>query len=452
MGSILIFSVPFLMFFSIFIQMKQSEIAFSKKQLLGVEYHDALMNLVIVAQRYRGTHFVLQNDVKLDEKIESLRAQLIQKIEIVDKKNDICALFELCNDWKNTKIELMQSFDAAQNATPIARFEIQTRAINKIGFLMRDVGQASNLILDPDPSIYSLASLNINTIHSIIEEVAYTRGRFSGFIAGGTIKHTEIMAAMTLYGKISSYKKDFTYASDNIEKIFKDGRDIFKNQNIELIRNIDYFVSQLADLADRQNFTTNANTFFKIGTDVIDNAMRVYFTTNQTMIREIQKRINAQEKDLRRFLAYLCFSFLGAVCVFYAMWYMQRKGIIAHSRMQLNKLLNTTSQGICVVDEGGVIQSVSPSAERVLGGVSSNLVGKPFLDIVADQDQNRLAALFGISDNGQHARADDFTLSMTGKRRNGELFAMQLELNNYNKSGQNFYIAHINDVSGLLQS
>ncbi len=452
MGSILVFSVPFLILFYMFIQTGQSKIAFSKKQLDGVEYHDAMMNLAIVAQRYRGTHFLSQNNVKLDETIDTLRNQLFQKIEIIDKKENMCTLFELCDDWKAAKIELMQSFDASQNTSPIARFEIQTKAINQIGYLMRDVGLASNLVLDSDPRMYSLVSLNINTIHSIIEEVAYARGRFAGFIANGATKQTEIMSVMTSYGKISSYKKDFTSGSSNIQTTLDSGNNIFKQQHSELIRSLDYFTSQLADLTNTKNANMNANTFFNIGTNVVDNAMRIYFTTNQTILQDIQKRIDTQEKNLKHTFAYLCLSFLGAASIFYMMWHMQCKGVVANSKLQVNKLLNTVSQGICVMNDSGVIQSVSPSAERVLGCVSASLIGRPFLDIVADKDQNRLAGLFDTTEHGEHARADDFTLNMTGKRHNGELFAMQIELNNYKKDGQNLYIAHINDVSSLLQS
>jgi PAS domain S-box-containing protein len=449
---ILIFFIPFLIAIFSLLYLKNRDADFSRLELLGVDYHQAGYDVLIAAQRYRGLNFMHQNDIKIDDSLEDLRATFVEKINKVDQLGALCTPLKMCEQWNKIRAELLLALDGSQALSVIVRFEMQSQAIKNLSLFLKDIAQSSNLILDPETNTYFLAHISYNFLPSIIEEVGYIRGKTSGLLGKGFLEQHEISHFLGSYGRIENEKNEFVYDSGIIEKNLPDGRELFRTLNQDFIQKTDYFVSQYLALSTHTLLNMSPTAFFELGTQVIDAATRVYKTSNNILRREIQKRIDTQMMQIWFLVAGLLFTFAIASVSFCKLFQSANRDQDHQVDERFHSFINLLSQGMCVIDEHGVIQNVSPSAERIFGAISDNLTGKPLLDIIADKDQDRVANLFGVSDQGADAHADDLVLDLTGRRRNGELFAMQLELNSFVKNEHRFYIALVNDISSFKES
>ena len=111
-------------------------------------------------------------------------------------------------------------------------------------------------------------------------------------------------------------------------------------------------------------------------------------------------------------------------------------------------VLDNVADGIFILDENGLIQSVNGSVARLFGYSENELVGHPFGFMIDPDSRDELRGL-DIARAGLPAERDTPTraLETLGCRRDGSTFAMELERREIMHGERSFTLAAVRDIS-----
>ncbi len=159
-------------------------IAFTDKEYVGVEYIMAINYLIKDIQEHRG----LANAY--------LSGLTVFSQELINKENDIKKSIQKVDDieykqkefltnnpkWSNIKVRILDLKKIKLLVPPKESFKQHTSVIKKLLTLVKDIGDESNLILDPALDTYYLADSILHKVPILNEEMAQIRGRNLGII------------------------------------------------------------------------------------------------------------------------------------------------------------------------------------------------------------------------------------------------------------------------------
>lgn len=103
--------------------------------------------------------------------------------------------------------------------------------------------------------------------------------------------------------------------------------------------------------------------------------------------------------------------------------------------------LEIVADALVLTDEGGVIQSFSESAERVFGWTAAEVVGTSFSRLMPPGED---AALTGDGDD-----PDGSTRQLTGRRRTGETFPMEVRVGAVRSGGRRLFTIVVRDLTSV---
>jgi len=114
-------------------------------------------------------------------------------------------------------------------------------------------------------------------------------------------------------------------------------------------------------------------------------------------------------------------------------------------------LMESASQGIIAIDRGGRIQIANQKAEELFGYTREEMIGSPIELLLPES----LRALHEQHRKGYfsspHARPMGIGLELSGRRKTGEQFPLEISLNHVQMDGQPLAIAFITDISERLR-
>ncbi|MBT4888252.1 MAG: transporter substrate-binding domain-containing protein, partial [Rhodospirillales bacterium] len=137
--------------------------------------------------------------------------------------------------------------------------------------------------------------------------------------------------------------------------------------------------------------------------------------------------------------------------VLWARYVQKQKLIVEQSEKRLSSIIETAPDGIIVIDGKGIVQTFSPAAEDVFGYTREEIIGENVSLLMPEE----MAALH----DGyllRHAETGQSNIIGTGrevegKRKNGEVFPMGLNIGETQIGGQLFYTGSIRDISERKQ-
>jgi two-component system sensor kinase FixL len=113
----------------------------------------------------------------------------------------------------------------------------------------------------------------------------------------------------------------------------------------------------------------------------------------------------------------------------------------------LRSILDTVPEGMIVIDEGGIMISFSPTAERLFGYAAEEVIGKNVAMLMPDPDRSRHDSYLRRYKETREPRIIGSGRLVTGLRRNGSVFPMELSVGEMRSGERVFYTGFINDVS-----
>jgi PAS domain S-box-containing protein len=125
----------------------------------------------------------------------------------------------------------------------------------------------------------------------------------------------------------------------------------------------------------------------------------------------------------------------------------QRNDEFMRSELRAQSILNTVLDGIVTIDHAGRIQSFNPAAEKLFGYNAAEVVGRNVNILMPEPYHSEHDGyLRHYADTGE-AHIIGTGREVTGQRRNGSVFPMELAVNEIDKGNGRGYVGMVRDLS-----
>ncbi|MBK7293430.1 MAG: PAS domain S-box protein [Holophagaceae bacterium] len=122
------------------------------------------------------------------------------------------------------------------------------------------------------------------------------------------------------------------------------------------------------------------------------------------------------------------------------------------SNAMIQTILGTVVDGIITIHaRNGVIQTVNPAAERMFGYAATDLIGQSFDQLIPELGQAQPEGALDLFQASEEARAMGFGRETEGRRRDGQVFPLELAVGEMWLGGQRYFTGILRDISARKQ-
>jgi PAS domain S-box-containing protein len=125
----------------------------------------------------------------------------------------------------------------------------------------------------------------------------------------------------------------------------------------------------------------------------------------------------------------------------------QAEEAVQRSASWLRSLIATTQDAVLSIDRRGCVVLFNPAAERIFGYVAEEMVGHKVNELMAEPYASEHDGYIARYERTGEARAIGLIRSVTAKRKNGELFPIELSVTEIEVDQEVHYAAFIRDIS-----
>jgi PAS domain S-box-containing protein len=119
----------------------------------------------------------------------------------------------------------------------------------------------------------------------------------------------------------------------------------------------------------------------------------------------------------------------------------------------IQTILNTVVDGIITIQaRGGIVEKVNPAAERIFGYTAAELAGQSFSMLIPELDQDQRNGSLAYYSASDAARAVGLGREVTGRRKDGTLFPMEIAVSEMSLGGQRYFTGILRDISARKQA
>ncbi|NQU57332.1 MAG: PAS domain S-box protein, partial [Rhodospirillales bacterium] len=117
------------------------------------------------------------------------------------------------------------------------------------------------------------------------------------------------------------------------------------------------------------------------------------------------------------------------------------------SEKYLRTVVDNMMDGLIVIDEQGVIQSYNPAAKAIFGYEEKDVVGDNVSMLMPEPDRSQHDGYLHHYTSGGEPRIIGLGRTVTGQRKNGNLFPMHLSVNEMEIDERKLFIGTIQDIT-----
>ena len=110
-------------------------------------------------------------------------------------------------------------------------------------------------------------------------------------------------------------------------------------------------------------------------------------------------------------------------------------------------IIDAAVDGIILIDAGGVMESFNPAAERIFGYQANDVIGKNVSMLMPEPDAGRHDTYLQRYLGGGPAQIIGIGREVVGRRRNGELFPLELAVGELVQLGARGFVGMVRDIS-----
>lgn len=120
---------------------------------------------------------------------------------------------------------------------------------------------------------------------------------------------------------------------------------------------------------------------------------------------------------------------------------------LEESKAQAQAILETTVDGIITADNNGHILSFNQSASKIFGYKEAEILGENVKMLMPEPHRSKHDSFLERYKETGEDRIIGYRRELTGKRRDGTVFPMELSVSEVQWNGQRIYTAVVNDIS-----
>ncbi len=120
---------------------------------------------------------------------------------------------------------------------------------------------------------------------------------------------------------------------------------------------------------------------------------------------------------------------------------------VAEGENRLTSVLNTVVDGIITIDEHGTIQSFNPSAERLFGYKTEEVVGHNVKILMPDPYHSQHDGYLHHYNTTGKAKVIGTGREVTARRKDGSTFPMELAINATSVGGKKMFVGSVRDIT-----
>lgn len=130
----------------------------------------------------------------------------------------------------------------------------------------------------------------------------------------------------------------------------------------------------------------------------------------------------------------------------------EMENALSKSEARLRSIFNNVFDGIIIIDKNGVIESLNPPVERLFGYSAEELIGHNINKLMPEPDKSRHASYLTNYLSGGKAKIIGFGREVSGLRKDGSIFPMELGVSEFNVDQRRFFIGTIHDITERKQA
>ena len=296
-----------------------SQIDFSKKEIVGAKALPYIQQLVTDNQKLRGMTSAYQGGAKnFKYKVINQAKKVKKDLEIAEvelKKTNLPVM----NKFNYIKRNLLTLISTYSNYDRLTTFSKYTKIINKELDLIVKIADVSNLTLDPEIDTYYLMNTITTAIPNMTEATGKARGLGSGMIAK---KSTSLKEKIKLNSFVIQISKNLNIIKNGFESAYEFNpslKPILTSEFAKLKNQTDLFIKDANDVVNGK-FNMTPSKFFAEGTQTISKALKLYKFANNKLIELLNQRVYKIEKNRNIIVIIGVIFFIILALLFIAMY------------------------------------------------------------------------------------------------------------------------------------
>ncbi len=317
-----LFSLPIITIIYQAISVEDAQIQFAQKEQYGAEYHNKLLNLLQHLQQLRGLTYMMRNgDAAMAAKIPIKMQEVHSDMNAADAENHTVGKFlGIADGWQKPRAEILAILDSQTLASPLAQYRNYSRVVKSLLEFMVDLGDASNLTLNPQLDSDYLADTIVHVTPDMMETLGQLRGLTTGLLAAGippeqwTAEQTREI--QSLFVQLKAQNDDIQNDLERAARAHTGAMQFLDYQNKIAEPKLDEFQQVLEHMLFMHRVDLSAVQLFQLGTDTINAYDTLYGKASDTFVELLKAREKIYVKQKTLILYSSLLGFLGIIALF----------------------------------------------------------------------------------------------------------------------------------------
>ncbi len=446
MLALFLLSLPFLGITSFLVHDENMAIDKLEKEQSGILYHRALFDLLSAARNYRAAVFFDGDKPEARAHLLELKETMLARIQAVEAVDHKLGMdLEIHDDWRRGKVGLQDGFEAPGDGSRFTTLKVQSLAIDALNTMMLRIGQTSGLLLDGEEEPYYMADIMLNVLPFATEYSSYISlhaHHLKSIQFAGDRDDYELMARLV---KLRTLKDHYLQSMKII--VLTDTENVSRNieNQLKIENNLNSVINLTNSIISERAFDSQTLRF------VVEHAVgaqeQAYAVLSGHLHWHLEEQIDEHVWNRLGIIAAASLSLLIAMSAFLYAYRNANRIKEFESAQRMRAVLDAVGEGIITINEQGVVEGFNPSAQRLFGYHSAEVVGQPLTLLIPDADLSELAGTpsddlkpdaVSISGHGREA---------AGRRKDGSAFPIELGMSDFTAEGRRTFVASVRDVT-----
>lgn len=496
----LLFALPLSLIAFFWIREVNDRIAFSAKEKLGNEYLRPVQRLASNLRDHRGFIWARMDETDTPEELRRIQERLwldIANIDAADLK--LGSTLQTTPLWTAIKEKFRLLKDGAPDVDPADSANRHTELITDLRGLMSQVGDRSNLILDPELDSFYLMDLIVNRLPLQTEHIGRARGFATGLKNKGQNQNTELnqFRLRILSAEIRTHLETLRHHIDVAIRETQDTQlpDILNPARNRCAEATTGFLRQIDAAAAPADSDVSSDQMWRLGSETLAEYDKLYSLTSVALDRLLQARVSGLA-NRRLFVAVVTLACILLVAYLFVAFYLSvmrtvtqldaasirllegpsddfRIRVDTHdelgqitrsfgslaarlktesvslrnSERRMRVILDGAADAVITIDEHGIIESANSAVERIFGYPPDELKGRNVKLLMPEPFRSEHDGYLQRYMDTREKRVIGQGREVPGLRRDGTTFFADLSVSDVQLGDRHIFTGFVRDIS-----